>query len=262
MVALKLSEKPEREIGNMLRTIDCDKKKVNYLIMKRPVEAQEITLDEFPNADLIMEKHWGSKGVVTALQETTPHRTPNCVCDYFAGETMRAYFEAVAELHDNSSLDAHCDVKFSNFVRPSGGSITDRCLIDLELAISRSRGNFKTGKRGTPIYMAPEVFLYGEVNRMVDSWSLGIMLYQACHRGRMHPFTDNSSLTTSSLTAMLSGRAYEKCMWTNTGSPLAADLTAMLLNHDIYARLTPTEALSHPLFAPFAFERKFYTNHQ
>lgn len=254
-VAIKLKHNAEREVTNMLVAVECDPRKVCALEMKRPVDMSELCLDGFPDADRIAADHRYSRAVVMALHEPPGRGPPACVCDRLAAEVMRPYFEAVAELHERSSLCAHCDVKFSNFVRPVGGAGTDRCLVDLELAAARHPGKRGTvaasgsGKRGTPLYMAPEVYLRGEVNSRVDSWALGLMLFQACHAGRMHPFfLDNKDMTRERLIRSMADAVYDEQMWTNTGAPLSAALAAELLSANPHERLTPAEALQRPLF--------------
>lgn len=246
-VAIKISRNADIEVSNMMRAVDCDPRKVNALVMKRVVEPHELCLDGFDKEDEVRNRGYGVKAVVMELHDPAPEKPPHCQCDYFACLALRPYFSSVAELHSRSTLDAHCDVKYSNFVVPEGGDPSDRCLIDFELAQPHVRTS-KNRKRGTPAFMAPESVMWGEVNWSVDSWALGIMLFQACHPGRAHPFFPDNFICNSELHHAMAVVDYRPDMWCNDTAPLAADLAERLLQRRICKRIGPEEALCHPLF--------------
>lgn len=247
-IAVKISKNADVEVANMLRALHCDPRKVCALVVGRAVEPRELRLEGALAAEHELrarcERH---RAVVTELHVPAPDVPPDCAGDHAARDAMLPYFSAVAELHARSTLEAHCDVKFANFVAPTGGGPADRCLVDLELAQPPGLAG-RRRKRGTPAYMAPESLLWGEVNRWVDSWALGVMLFQACHPGRMHPFFEHNDLTTSVMLHAMAETDYRPDMWTNESAPLAADLVERLLRRRVSGRTVPEESLGHPLF--------------
>ena len=253
-VAVKISSNADVEVANMLRVVGCDPRKVNSLVMKRTVDPRELCLAEFARQEEeeVRSRSSTGKAVVMELHGPAPEEPPHCACDFFACAALRPYFSAVAELHARSSLDAHCDVKYANFVVPAGGDPADRCLIDFELAEPRG-GDGRVRKRGTPAFMPPESVLWGEVNRSMDSWALGVMLFQACHPGRIHPFFVNLDVSNAELHRAMAVMEYRPDMWANESAPLAADLVARLLKKRISERLGPEESLRHPLFDPWSY---------
>ena len=245
-VAVKLTRNAEREVRNMLLAEDCDPRKVNALVMRRAVDHRELCFEgaEGPRV------HQAAKAVVTPLHGSAPSTPPVCPADSDVRKAMLPYFESVAELHARSGLEAHCDVKFANFVRPLGLDPDARCLVDLELAQPRYAGSTYR-KRGSPAFMPPESTLWGDVNPYVDSWALGIMLFQACHPGQTHPYFDKAvEIGNDSLHRAMASLTYSDSMWSNVDAPLASDLARFLLADDARARPSPVEALQHPALRP------------
>jgi hypothetical protein len=243
-VAVKFSRHADLEVRHLLLAAACDPHKVVALAMRRPVTPGEILgRDGGPEM-----RRPAMRAVVTELHRPAPALPPACRTDAEARAAMLPYFEAVAELHASSSLEAHGDVKFANFVRPAGDA-AGRCLVDLETALPRGGPGQTWGpSRGTPAFMAPERMVWGDVGAGADPWALGIMLFQACHPGRIHPFfAAGEPIASAALHKAMAETAYSPAMWDNAAAPLSADLARSLLSSPLL-RPSPQEALRHALF--------------
>lgn len=125
------------------------------------------------------------------------------VLEYCVGGNLKALLEQDSQLPEESIHDfAHdliralqylhskgilyCDLKPSNILLDENGRIK---LCDFALArklgdISKNPSVSPQGKRGTPCYMAPELFEDGGVHSYAsDFWALGCVLYE-CYTGR------------------------------------------------------------------------------
>lgn len=97
-------------------------------------------------------------------------------------ELGRELTRVVAELHKEGVV--HADLKLSNFVRQSNGSLR---LVDFGMAITRQRSALEKSQRlanlsrprGTPSHAAPETVLYGIRDLPeCDIYALGVILHQ------------------------------------------------------------------------------------
>ncbi|VDN56232.1 unnamed protein product [Dracunculus medinensis] len=84
---------------------------------------------------------------------------------------------------------AHMDLKPQNIL------LTNRYrplikVSDFGLSQYLNHSEFTTSFRGSPLYMAPEIFNYGQYDNRVDLWSSGVILYE-CLYGRA-PFATDS----------------------------------------------------------------------
>ncbi|MCO5588972.1 hypothetical protein L7F22_042936 [Adiantum nelumboides] len=104
------------------------------------------------------------------------------------------------------------------------------------------RRRLPQAKRGTPCYMAPELFLEGGVHSFAsDLWALGCVMYE-CYAGRP-PFVSNSF--TQLVNSILSDPT--PCLQGNPSKELQ-DLVARLLTKDPAKRLQWSELCQHPFW--------------
>lgn len=78
----------------------------------------------------------------------------------------------------------HRDIKEENIFISQDGNFK---LGDFGIAREMSSGKNLSSIRGTPVYLAPEVFRGGGYDERSDIYSLGILLYKLANRGR-YPF--------------------------------------------------------------------------
>lgn len=174
-----------------------------------------------------------------------------CMADARAARLLAPAFMCVADLHLNSRV-VHCDVKPDNFVRISEQEMV---LVDFDCAtVLPKTGDVAYGKRGTPLYMSPEMMRYGEMQRSCDAWALGIILYATCN-GLFHPYAtadaDFARLPLKDFMRVSVNADYNDDMWLNTDAPAARDLCRLLLCEDTEERVDVCEALNHPFFRDY-----------
>ena len=78
----------------------------------------------------------------------------------------------------------HRDIKDENIFISADGVFK---LGDFGIAMKLSQTGRTAAMRGTPIFMAPEIYHGGKYNASVDIYSLGIVMYRLLNHGRM-PF--------------------------------------------------------------------------
>jgi calcium-dependent protein kinase len=149
---------------------------------------------------------------------------------------------AVNHLHDRGIC--HRDLRLDNFLIMNRSHQHVVKLADFGLCKMFSSSELKT-RVGAYHYIAPEIF-EGAYTPMVDSWSVGVMLYMMI-TGEP-PFTGK---TPNDVYARIrdGGFALNQPVW-DTVSPGAKELTQALLTKDPVKRMTITKALDHPWFAP------------
>ena len=107
-----------------------------------------------------LEEHVESKGGRLDAREAAS------ICRDLAG--------ALTAVHKGGMV--HCDIKGSNVFRQEDGHIL---LMDFGSSALVDEGRKgKSIPRGTPLYMAPEVLLSGEVDTRSDIYSLGVLLHR------------------------------------------------------------------------------------
>ncbi|KAK9808397.1 hypothetical protein WJX73_000117 [Symbiochloris irregularis] len=160
------------------------------------------------------------------------------------------------ECHDQGIL--YADVKPANFLLinpyPDAQKLNDGDFSHQRIQIKvadfgcaqRVMEGQKLHKRtGTPLYMAPELFMqyYGLES---DMWALGILLYQmlAGELPFWEPGGDRSPWAI--MTGILEGELiFEGEKWENVSED-AIDLVRRLLDRDYSTRISAAEALQHP----------------
>ncbi|KAH0931731.1 hypothetical protein HID58_008848 [Brassica napus] len=94
-----------------------------------------------------------------------------------------AYDLVIALLFLHSKGITYCDLKPSNILLDENGHIK-LCDFGLARKLDDITKSPSTGKRGTPYYMAPELYEDGGVHSFAsDLWALGCVLYE-CYTGR------------------------------------------------------------------------------
>jgi len=159
---------------------------------------------------------------------------------------FRQIVTGVGYIHEQGVC--HRDLKLSNILmhRDTDGELTVK-LADFGLAASTTNGDrMRTAQRGSPAYMAPEVFGDGaeQVERYTcacDMWSLGVLLFtMLC---RTLPWSvesgdmQNAQIQTASVQWLPSAERAIPL------SEEAKDLITKLLRVDVSQRLTPEQIL-------------------
>jgi len=172
-----------------------------------------------------------------------------------AAELMRTVFGFLAHSHDLGIC--YGDVKPENFML---GMLCPTCpqpcnlgrfrgltvkAVDFGCCQQVVPGVHFRRRAGSPLYMAPEVFL-GRYGKEADLWSAGVMLFQLLS-GRM-PFAEYDEEGEIVDAGFQFGYSFDSEPW-ETVSSEAKDLVAGLLVRAPTKRLSANQALNHPWFA-------------
>lgn len=134
---------------------------------------------------------------------------------------------------------AHCDIKPCNILLSDDNEWK---LCDFgcsQETYFENSGLFS--KKGTPLFIAPELYGFNGYGKNVDVWALGIIAYMLVNNGA-HPFP----LDTNFKQHIIDG----KFVWHNIViSKEFKDLVHLCLNSDYKNRLTSEEALKHTYFS-------------
>ena len=160
-----------------------------------------------------------------------------------AARVARSILQMLSQCHSKGVV--YMDVKPENFLYLTDDENSVLKGTDFGLALKYNEGEKLATRRGTPVYMAPEVILK-DYDPKVDCWSAGVLIFQLLH-GRL-PYADklqghsvrevwelilNSDIDLSDMT------------W-NEFSSDSKDFINLLLQRDPAKRLSAVDALSHP----------------
>lgn len=163
----------------------------------------------------------------------------------------------------------HNDVKPGNFmvdvatlVGPCAGGWSGECNSDtallklLDFGCSQPlnpNGSPLSKRTGTPIYMAPEVYLK-QYDESADLWSLGMMFHQ-CLTGRFPFWASVQDCLNHSISQVMQSILGDEIRLEggqlDGASPHCRDLLARLLVRDPSQRISVDDALAHPWFQQF-----------
>ncbi len=150
--------------------------------------------------------------------------------------TLKNILKGINSCHEENI--AHCDIKPANILLANNNEwkLCDfGCSQTTEFNFS---GLFI--KKGTPIFIAPELFWFDGYGKNVDIWAIGVIGYMLAHNGE-YPFTWDANFKHHIMEGSFK--------WINTNtSKEYQDLVKLCLNPDHKQRITSSEALTHPLF--------------
>lgn len=145
-----------------------------------------------------------------------------------ARHIIRGVAAGLQHLHESGVV--HCDIKPTNVLLLERHQAK---ICDFGLAEAAPDGTFRSrGVRGTPGFMAPEVYKADTLTSAVDMWSLGVVAYKLL--AGYEPAANAS---------------FPDVFWKDV-SPQGREFVAACLERDPARRLTSSEALAHPWMAP------------
>lgn len=164
-----------------------------------------------------------------------------------AAAVLRSLLSVLDACHQRGIV--YSDIKPGNIMLrhdyPQPNSALECVVADYGLSQRAPLGTTLCKPTGTPMYMAPELFMCA-YDHQADMWGVGMLLYQMLV-GRL-PFFEPGvkhspmELAITLMAAELDLRVPEL----STASPQVLDLLAGLLDRDPAARPTPQQALAHP----------------
>ena len=155
---------------------------------------------------------------------------------------MKGIFEALNYLHKKNII--HRDIKPENILFKKKDDLSSVVLCDFGLAYKLDEyENSISGRCGTILYMAPELFLKKNYDKLVDSFSAGIVLYTLCSGG-MHPFYKKGESKKEYIHKILQQKCL--CKFSQEMPLLARNLFLKLCKFESIFRYEPLKALNHP----------------
>jgi len=152
---------------------------------------------------------------------------------------LKQIMSAIMYCHMNNIC--HRDIKPENFLLKHKGDDSNIKLIDFGLSKQLSEDEIMHAPNGTPYYIAPEI-MTGNYTKLVDNWSLGVLLYIMISGSP--PFYGPTN--THILRAVQKGVYSLELKAFKTVSDDVKDLIKKLLVKDPKKRLTSEEAYNHP----------------
>jgi len=130
----------------------------------------------------LIDFHWDDKFIYIVMEfcgggdlsRVIKHKTclPEVQCQRF----LQQLASALQFLREHNV--SHMDLKPSNLI-VKGSNPPILKMADFGFAQHLEAGTLDKGLKGSPLYMAPEIFVKDEFNAKADLWSIGVILYEA-----------------------------------------------------------------------------------
>ncbi|KZP03253.1 Pkinase-domain-containing protein [Athelia psychrophila] len=163
-----------------------------------------------------------------------------------AAALIRTIFESVVYIHDCGIV--HRDLKPENFIFRTRAPDADIMIADFGLSsvMDESKLSMLTEVRGTPGYMAPEIFKKTGHGKPVDVWAMGVIVYFLL--AGYTPFDRDTQQ--QEMEAIIAGDyAFEPEEYWNNVSETAKSFVQACLTVDPASRPTAKQALQHKWLA-------------
>ena len=156
-----------------------------------------------------------------------------------AAKIMKSLLSAVLYCHNHNIC--HRDLKPENCLFITADDDSDLKIIDFGLSAPLTEEQILHDLLGTPYYLAPEI-LSGNYTKLVDCWSLGVILYMLLSGNFPFKGKTNNEI----LMNVYSGEFSFRPRAFKTVSTAAKDLIVRLLTKDPNFRITAQQAYMHP----------------
>ena len=152
---------------------------------------------------------------------------------------IKNILSAVSYLHSKNIC--HRDLKLENIMFKDLSDLNTIKLIDFGLSVKNFDNFGEKDYCGTYIYMAPEQLENKIYSKIIDEWSIGIILFELLNKGN-HPFYINGKNKKEYL------KRIKKCeiKYYNKISKMAENLIKKMLEPDPLIRISSKVALTHP----------------
>ena len=156
---------------------------------------------------------------------------------------MKGLNNAFSTMNINNII--HRDIKLANvMVKYINQSHTKFIPKVNDYGLSKQIKDITGTKCGTPIYMAPEIFIKNQYDRRADLWSIGVMMYYMCFKDYPYDIKENMFRLPKNQVINIFNKKKKK----DANDKLLDDLLNKLLTYDPDKRITWNEYLIHPFF--------------
>lgn len=250
-VAVKVMPKVRGKLTKE-RTLEKLQKEVDIIELLQPCK-NVVRLENCFETDneVMVVTEFCAGGDLQKLSDTYGALSERCVA-LVAQEVLKV----VKTCHEAGHL--HGDLKPANFVlkykskqnlaEVAGQHASWLKAIDFGCSQSFQGARRLTKRTGTPVYMAPEIFLR-DYSAEADLWSLGVMLYQLL--SRRFPFWETEGGCKATSIEEVQKAVLDNDIQYNYGAWLQCsdeglDFIQRCLERDFQSRITVAQALEHP----------------
>lgn len=156
-----------------------------------------------------------------------------------AASIMKQLLSAIMYCHNNNVC--HRDLKPENCLYVTEDDTSEMKIIDFGLSAQAKEEDLLHDLTGTPYYVAPEM-MGGSYTKVVDCWSLGVILYVLLSGTPPFNGKDNNEI----LMSVYNGSFTFRPKIFKSVSDYAKDLISRLLTKDPNHRITAQQAYMHP----------------